>query len=71
VVADAWVRWQQECAFTDAYLASQPDLGATARDGHGASVSVREVLVHMVEEYSRHNGHADLLRERIDGRVGQ
>jgi hypothetical protein len=34
-------------------------------------VSVREVLVHMVEEYSRHNGHADLLRERIDGRVGQ
>ncbi|REK90473.1 DUF664 domain-containing protein [Streptomyces inhibens] len=28
-------------------------------------------LVHMVEEYGRHNGHADLLRERIDGRVGQ
>jgi hypothetical protein len=28
-------------------------------------------LVHMVEEYARHNGHADLLRERIDGRVGQ
>ena len=30
-----------------------------------------ELLVHMVEEYARHNGHADLLRERIDGRVGQ
>jgi hypothetical protein len=30
-----------------------------------------EVLVHTVEEYARHNGHADLLRERIDGRVGQ
>jgi hypothetical protein len=29
------------------------------------------VLVHMVEEYARHNGHADLLRQRIDGRVGQ
>jgi hypothetical protein len=29
------------------------------------------VLVHMVEEYARHNGHADLLREQIDGRVGQ
>ena len=29
------------------------------------------VLVHMVEEYARHNGHADLLRERIDGRIGQ
>ena len=31
----------------------------------------RELLVHMIEEYARHNGHADLLRERIDGRVGQ
>jgi hypothetical protein len=29
------------------------------------------VLVHMVEEYARHNGHADLLGEQIDGRVGQ
>jgi hypothetical protein len=29
------------------------------------------VLVHMIEEYARHMGHADLLRERIDGRVGQ
>lgn len=71
VVADAWVRWQEECAFADAYLGSEPDLGASTRDGHGTAVSVREVLVHMIEEYSRHNGHADLLRERIDGRVGQ
>ena len=37
---------------------------------HG-DVSLRWVLTHMVEEYARHNGHADLLRERIDGRVGQ
>ena len=34
-------------------------------------MSLRWVLVHMVEEYARHNGHADLLRERIDERVGQ
>lgn len=33
-------------------------------------VSVRWVYVHMVEEYARHNGHADLLRERIDGSTG-
>ena len=32
---------------------------------------LRWVLVHMVEEYARHNGHADLLRQRIDGAVGQ
>jgi hypothetical protein len=31
----------------------------------------REVLGHMIQEYARHNGHADFLRERIDGRVGQ
>lgn len=35
------------------------------------SVSLRWVLVHMVEEYARHNGHADLLREAIDGETGE
>lgn len=34
-------------------------------------VALREVLVHLIEEYARHCGHADLLRECIDGRVGQ
>jgi Protein of unknown function (DUF664) len=34
-------------------------------------MSLRWVLVHVIEEYARHNGHADLLRERIDGRLGQ
>ncbi|NCU87790.1 MAG: DUF664 domain-containing protein, partial [Actinobacteria bacterium] len=29
------------------------------------------ILVHMIEEYARHNGHADLLRESIDGQVGE
>jgi hypothetical protein len=50
------------------------DLGLTrpyvGRGGHQGQVSLREVLVHMIEEYARHMGHADLLRERIDGRVG-
>lgn len=34
-------------------------------------MTLRWVLVHMVEEYARHNGHADLLRERVEGRVGR
>jgi hypothetical protein len=34
-------------------------------------MSLRWVLTHMIEEYARHNGHADLLREQIDGRLGQ
>jgi uncharacterized damage-inducible protein DinB len=36
----------------------------------GEPCSLRWILVHMVEEYARHNGHADLLRERIDGTTG-
>lgn len=47
-------------------------LGAThpAWGGQGR-VSLRWVLVHMIEEYARHNGHADLLRESIDGETGE
>jgi hypothetical protein len=47
------------------------DLGIKGIMRDGSSVALREVLVHMIEEYARHCGHADLLRERIDGRVGQ
>ena len=39
--------------------------------GRNGPISLRWTYVHMIEEYARHNGHADLLRERIDGRVGQ
>lgn len=38
---------------------------------HGAPMSLRMVHVHMIGEYARHNGHADLLREGIDGVVGR
>ena len=34
-------------------------------------IELREIVVHMIEEYARHCGHADFLRERIDGRTGQ
>ena len=37
----------------------------------GRSPSLRWILVHMVEEYARHNGHADFLRESIDGQTGE
>jgi uncharacterized damage-inducible protein DinB len=39
--------------------------------GGRGRVSLRWVLVHMVEEYARHNGHADLIRESIDGETGE
>jgi uncharacterized damage-inducible protein DinB len=48
--------------------ASLDVVGVNQRDAH--DVSLRWILVHMIEEYARHNGHADLIRERIDGAVG-
>jgi hypothetical protein len=47
---------------------SLDDVGAGLR--RGEQVSLRWIYLHMIEEYARHNGHADLLRERIDGAVG-
>jgi uncharacterized damage-inducible protein DinB len=46
------------------------DRAVPAWDG-AAQVSLRWVLVHMIEEYARHNGHADLLREAVDGETGE
>ncbi len=37
----------------------------------GSAPSLRWIIVHMIEEYARHNGHADLLRESIDGETGE
>ena len=75
VVAEAWDTWRGEVAFAEQLVASQDDLGATISYENGLgeqdSITVRELLVHMIEEYARHMGHADFLRERIDGRVGQ
>lgn len=70
VVVDAWRNWRSECAFTDGFIARAANLDVLG-DHHGRAVTLREVLIHLIEEYARHNGHADLLRERIDGRVGE
>ncbi len=58
---------------TEQLAASVPDpLGQTYPAWGGrAHVSLRWVLTHMIEEYARHNGHADLLRESIDGSTGE
>ena len=71
VVAEAWRTWRAEIAFADEYVANSNDLGVRAPMRDGSTVALRDVIIHMIEEYARHCGHADLLRERIDGRVGQ
>ena len=69
VVAEAWQSWRRETAHAREVYASL-NLDDTV-DVHGESKEVLDVIVHLVEEYARHVGHADLLRECIDGRTGQ
>jgi uncharacterized damage-inducible protein DinB len=71
LVDDAWRAWRAEVAFAEKFVADSPDLGVKGCEPDGSSPALRSVLVHIIEEYARHCGHADLLRERIDGRIGQ
>ncbi|MEV0284744.1 DinB family protein [Kribbella sp. NPDC050820] len=64
----AYADLAREQADTDAALAEHPDLSERLPKDDTA---VRELMVHRIEEYARHCGHADLLRECVDGRVGQ
>lgn len=69
-LAAAWSAWRAETAFADRFAADAPHLDIQGHDTWRGTVSLRWVLVHLIEEYARHNGHADLLRERLDGAVG-
>ncbi len=71
VVDDAWRTWRAEIAFAETFVDNAPDLGVRGTMRDGGTIALREVLLHMIEEYARHCGHADLIRERVDGRVGQ
>jgi hypothetical protein len=76
VVEDAWRQWHTETAATDRYVDGVPDLGtwnAGVSDlgPDGADLQLRDALLGQIVEYARHCGHADILRERVDGRVGQ
>jgi uncharacterized damage-inducible protein DinB len=68
-VEEAISAWHEEMQIARAIAEAAPTLEESfERDDR--RYSLRWVLVHMIEEYARHNGHADLLRERIDGAVG-
>ncbi len=66
---EAFGVWGAECARSRDFVDAAQSLDVT---GHydDETYSLRYVLNHMIEEYARHNGHADLLRERIDGVTG-
>jgi len=61
--------WKAECERARELEAAAPSLDATGTR-RGEAVDLRWIMVHMIEEYARHNGHADLVRELVDGTVG-
>jgi uncharacterized damage-inducible protein DinB len=61
--------WQAECERSRAAAAAH-SLDDTGLTKAGEPCSLRWIYVHMIEEYARHNGHADLIRELTDGAVG-
>lgn len=69
-VRQAWEAWQAEIEYAERLVDSAGDLDILGDEPGEGPVSLRWVLTHMLEEYARHNGHADLLREQIDGTVG-
>ena len=71
-LADALHHWHAEVDRAREIVSAAPSLDTLAalRGSRRGDVSLRWILVHMIEEYARHCGHADLIREAIDGTVG-
>jgi uncharacterized damage-inducible protein DinB len=70
-VQAAFAAWEAECAYARQLVAMTPSLDVVGKGARpGDDVTLRWIMIHMIEEYARHNGHADLLRERIDGVTG-
>ncbi|MEU4201700.1 DinB family protein [Streptomyces sp. NPDC045470] len=68
---DAFTAWQAEVDHARRIERAAPSLDVTAHAPRwGTDVSLRVVMLHVILEYARHNGHADFLREGIDGVVG-
>ncbi|MGW4942773.1 DinB family protein [Actinoplanes sp. NPDC004185] len=67
---ETFAAWRAECARSRSIVDAAGSLDDVGH--HGTEpFSLRYVLTHMIEEYARHNGHADLLRERLDGATGE
>lgn len=71
-LADALAAYEEECEVARRIVAAAGSLDELeAKPGRHGPVSLRWILLHMIEETARHNGHADLLREAVDGTVGE
>jgi Protein of unknown function (DUF664) len=70
-VAEVWVAYHEAVASARQIWASFASPDNLGRKGGEEPLNVRWVMTHLIEEYARHNGHADLLREAIDGERGE
>ncbi|GAA3222857.1 DinB family protein [Actinocorallia longicatena] len=71
-VEAAFEAWNADCAHSREIVTAAPSLDVTGtKERTGETFSLRWILTHMIEEYARHNGHADLLRELLDGTTGE
>nr|WP_253668013.1 DinB family protein [Streptoalloteichus tenebrarius] len=69
--AEAFGAWEAEIEHARRIEREAESLDVTGRHPRtGEELSLRMVMLHLIEEYARHNGHADFLREGIDGTVG-
>jgi hypothetical protein len=64
-------RFQRQCDVSREIVAGAESMDQLAANARDDDISLRWIMVHMIEEYARHNGHADLMRELIDGAVGE
>lgn len=72
-LAEAFSAFERECAASRQVVAQAPSLDVLSKQASprtGQPFSLRWIVTHMIEEYARHTGHADLLRERVDGITG-
>jgi len=67
MVAESFVNWRRERKATDAAIGTITDLAAKGPSARSARWSLQK----LIGEYSRHNGHADILREQLDGATGE
>jgi hypothetical protein len=70
LVAEAFTTWRNECDYADRFIEQAPSLDVVGHVEYHGPVSLRETIVHVIQEYARHVGHADLFREVIDGKIG-
>ncbi|MER5635642.1 DinB family protein [Kitasatospora sp. NPDC002227] len=69
--AEAFTTWRRQIELADAAAAGLSLDQVARRKRRDEDVTLRWIMVHMIEEYARHNGHADLIREQIDGATGE